>query len=69
MAEEVRSTELLLTYADLSARWGRSVGALRLAHHRGHLPPADYQIGVHPIWTERTIRLAEKENPTLSKRP
>jgi hypothetical protein len=68
MAEEVNNMELLLTYADLSVRWGRSVGALRIAQFRGSLPKPDYQVGIHPIWTERTIREAEATNPTLNKR-
>jgi hypothetical protein len=68
MSEEVNNTELLLTYADLSVRWGRTIGALRIAHHRGNLPEPDYQVGIHPIWTEKTIREAEHIRPTLSKR-
>jgi len=68
MPEEVSKTELLLTYADLSARWGRSVGALRVAAWKGNLPSPDYQVGIHPVWTERTIREAENQKPSLNKR-
>lgn len=68
MSEEVNNTELLLTYKDLAVRWGRSEGALRVAAWKGNLPPPDYQVGIHPIWTERTIREAEIKRPALNKR-
>lgn len=68
MAENVPANELLLTYNDLAARWGRSNGALRLALHRGHIPAPDYYIDEKPVWTERTIREAENENPSLKRR-
>ena len=68
MSEEVNQTELLLTYRDLSVRWGRTVNALRVALNRGDLPVPDYRVGIHPIWTERTIREAEIKRPALSKR-
>ena len=67
MPENVSATELLLTYADLAVRWGRSVEALRVANHRGHIPPPDYYIGEKPVWTERTIREAENKKPSLKK--
>ena len=61
MAEEVSSTELLLTYDDLAVRWGRTRGALYVAKHRGYLPEPDYVIGGKPLWTEATIRRAESQ--------
>lgn len=68
MAEAIDSTELLLTYEDLSVRWNRSLNALYAAASRGYLPEPDYQFGNKPIWTEATIRNAERERPSLSKR-
>lgn len=65
--KKVGSEELLLTYNDLAARWGRSANALRVAAHRGHIPAPDYYIE-KPLWTERTIREAEKARPSLKKR-
>lgn len=61
MAQEVSKTELLLTYKDLSVRWGRSIGALYVAKHRGYLPAPDYVIDGKPVWTEATIRQMERE--------
>lgn len=68
MAEDVPATELLLTYNDLAVRWGRKTGALRVALHRGYIPAPDYYIDEKPVWTERTIREAENENPSLKRR-
>lgn len=68
VSKRVPSKELLLTYNDLAARWGRTVGALRVALHRGHIPAPDYYIDEKPVWTERTIREAERARPSLKKR-
>lgn len=68
MPDEIPATELLLTYNDLSVRWGRSTAALRVAMHRGRIPKPDYYIGEKPVWTEKTIREAEKVKPSLKRR-
>jgi hypothetical protein len=64
----IPKTELLLTYSDLSVRWNRSVGSLYVAAHRGYMPDPDYVIGNKPVWTEASIRQAERDNPTLARR-
>lgn len=64
----VSKKELLLTYNDLAVRWGRSAQALRVAHHRGYMPTPDYYIGEKPVWTEKTIRQAENDKPSLKRR-
>jgi hypothetical protein len=68
MPEQIPASELLLTYNDLAARWGRTAAALRVASHRGNIPAPDYYIDEKPVWTEKTIRDAERVNPSLKKR-
>ena len=51
----------LLSYADLSERWGVREGTLRVWKARGRLPEPDLIISGVPAWKESTIRKAEKD--------
>lgn len=52
----------LLTYDDLSERWGVKTATLMVWKHRGKLPEPDIIVGQSPAWYEDTIAKLEAQN-------
>lgn len=50
---------MILSYKDLSQRWGITVSTLRQWKQRGKLPDPDLLVGKSPAWYEETIQTME----------